>query len=73
MVEEIIVGKETFTPINQQATKMEQTETDLATQPNTKMLPAARYWIIPNNGIVKYEYFPTADQPIIYELISYRL
>ena len=52
---------------------MEQTETDLATQPNTKMLPAARYWIIPNIGIVKYEYFPSADQPIIYELISYRL
>ena len=73
LVEEIIEGKEAFTPINQQATKMEQTETDLATQPNTKMLPAARYWIIPNIGIVKYEYFPTADQPIIYELISYRL
>ena len=39
----------------------------------TKLLPAARYWVVPNVGIVKHQYFPKADQPVTYELKSYRL
>ena len=40
---------------------------------DTNLLPAARYWVIPHVGVVKYEYFPTTDQPVTYELISYQL
>ncbi|MAE19910.1 hypothetical protein CMK12_13450 [Candidatus Poribacteria bacterium] len=79
LVEEIIEGKEEFSLI----TNPEQDDPERGQDPEeekpktaakaTKLLPAARYWVVPNVGIVKHQYFPKADQPVTYELKSYRL
>ena len=73
LVEEIIEGKEAFTSSSNESTKLEDLRDNTQPPDDTNLLPAARYWVIPHVGVVKYEYFPTADQPVTYELISYQL
>lgn len=76
LVEEIIEGKEEFSLITHPEQGKDQDAEE--EKPKTaakaaKLLPAARYWVVPNVGIVKHQYFPKADQSVTYELKSYRL